>query len=337
MLLSDVKKIELEISSDCNAECPLCARTYAKMPLRGNNNITLQDIKRLFPNRQSIEDKIFKLCGVLGDPILNPECLEICEWFGNHNARKIEISTNGGYNNPEWWCRLATIKNVVVCFSVDGFENTNHIYRVNVKWNTVTRNMKAYSETGGKAQWVYITFSHNEEDFDKAKQMAQELNFDFVKRTSGRNILHSKKHKSNKMIKEVNIVASDKNPHSKDNLKSLQFEKNKDNIEILKDRVKTISCKHFYEPEIYIAADMTLWPCCYIHSELISPRKQVIINSTDIKKHDLTNNTIDQVLQSDYFKTIKQRWYADNENYHQRCLKQCSLNEAYANKKQLVK
>lgn len=336
----DVQKYELEISSDCNAECPLCGRTELKMPLRGNDNLTLEDIKKIFHDTDLVKDKKFKLCGVLGDPIINPECLEICEWLGNNGAKQIEISTNAGYNNSEWWSRLAKVKNMVVCFSVDGYENTNHIYRVNVKWNTVERNMRAYREAGGKGQWVYITFSHNEDDYEKARKLAKEIGLDFVKRTSGRNILHSKKHKSRKMEKEVFVTESKKFSHSPNNLSTLKWQKteetSKQEIDDLKKRAETISCKHFYEPELYIGADMTLWPCCYLYAEYTIPSKRHRVLNVDYGELSLKKYTIDEILTNKFFTTIKERWYADHENYQQRCMKNCSMKEAYANKKVII-
>ena len=143
------------IRDSCNAQCPLCARTEMGMPLKGNSEISLQDIMRIFKTEQSIEGKEFKLCGVLGDPIVHPQCLEICEWLGNKGGNVI-ISTNGGYNTPDWWTKLAKVKNLKVDFSVDGFENTNHIYRVNVKWDILVRNMKAFAQAGGNANLSLI-------------------------------------------------------------------------------------------------------------------------------------------------------------------------------------
>ena len=60
MLASDIKKYELEITANCNAQCPLCARTEMNMPLKGNAEISLQDIMRIFKTEQSIEGKEFK-------------------------------------------------------------------------------------------------------------------------------------------------------------------------------------------------------------------------------------------------------------------------------------
>ena len=81
MIEKNIKKYELEITANCNAECPLCARTEMGLPLRGNKEITLENIKHIFPTRESCDGKEFKLCGVLGDPIINSECLEICEYL----------------------------------------------------------------------------------------------------------------------------------------------------------------------------------------------------------------------------------------------------------------
>ena len=113
MDLSKLEKVELEITSDCNAACPGCARTRpAKEGTLEINHIGLDDLIRLFPpgDYDGVE---FKFCGVLGDPIVHPQCLEICEWLGSKGGNVI-ISTNGGYNTPEWWSKLAKVKNLKV-------------------------------------------------------------------------------------------------------------------------------------------------------------------------------------------------------------------------------
>ena len=61
---------ELEITADCNAEVPLCARTIANKLCVENLQISLQQIKEMFPSQSSIEGKHFALCGVLGDPMI---------------------------------------------------------------------------------------------------------------------------------------------------------------------------------------------------------------------------------------------------------------------------
>jgi len=65
MDISKLKKVELEITSDCNAACPGCARTQNLDILR-INSFTEQDVRRMFPNPDHIRNTKFKLCGVLG-------------------------------------------------------------------------------------------------------------------------------------------------------------------------------------------------------------------------------------------------------------------------------
>ena len=45
-------------------------------------------------------------------------------------------------------------------FSVDGLEETNHLYRQGVKWEHVERNMKAFINAGGRARWDYLIFQN---------------------------------------------------------------------------------------------------------------------------------------------------------------------------------
>ena len=55
-------------------------------------NLTLEQIQTWFPNPNGIK---FKFCGVLGDPIVNPQCMEITKYLVD-NGGEIQYSTNGG-------------------------------------------------------------------------------------------------------------------------------------------------------------------------------------------------------------------------------------------------
>jgi len=100
----NIERVELEISSDCNAACPGCARTQ-NLDILQPKNLTIDQIRTWFPDRLHIENKIFKLCGVLGDPIVNPDCMEITKWLLAHGGR-VHYSTNGGRNSADWWYEL---------------------------------------------------------------------------------------------------------------------------------------------------------------------------------------------------------------------------------------
>jgi len=105
-----------------------------------------------------------------------------------------ELSTNGGYQRADWWARLGKIAKlrpglIHVHFCVDGYKETNHIYRVNTVYKVVDRNMQAFSDNApaNHATWIYIVFDHNEYELPLAENRAKELNFMFATRTGMRN------------------------------------------------------------------------------------------------------------------------------------------------------
>ena len=48
-----------------------------------------------------------------------------------------------------------------VIFSLDGLEDTNHIYRVGVQFKKVMENTQAFINAGASAHWDMLVFKHN--------------------------------------------------------------------------------------------------------------------------------------------------------------------------------
>ena len=64
-------------------------------------------------------------------------------------------------------------------FAIDGLEDTNHIYRVNSKWNSIVNGIKTLRENWqGEMMWRYVIFEHNYHQVLKAEKFAEELGFD---------------------------------------------------------------------------------------------------------------------------------------------------------------
>ena len=89
---------EIELSSLCNAKCSGCMRTM--LDDKGidyyKGNISYDEIVKWFKPQDLSETKI-KLCGVLGDPIVNPELEDILDYLlYQKQVKNIEISTNAG-------------------------------------------------------------------------------------------------------------------------------------------------------------------------------------------------------------------------------------------------
>ena len=78
----NINVIEIELSSLCNAKCSACMRTI--LDKRGKyyykGNLPLDDIMDWFEPLDISNTKI-KMCGVLGDPMINPELYEIIFYF----------------------------------------------------------------------------------------------------------------------------------------------------------------------------------------------------------------------------------------------------------------
>tara|TARA_A100001037_G_scaffold139406_1_gene126359 strand:- start:5336 stop:6544 length:1209 start_codon:yes stop_codon:yes gene_type:complete len=183
-----VTQMHIELSNGCNAGCPFCQRFVYNSPLvRPDlilNEITLTQFEKWFyPDFiKSVQGILF--CGTHGDPLMCKDIIEIIKYIRNNSDATVKIHTNGGLRQEKFWVELAEVLNNrddVVTFSVDGLEDTNHLYRRKVNWKILIRNIKAFISSGGKADWEYLIFKHNENQIEEAKQLANKLGFNRIK------------------------------------------------------------------------------------------------------------------------------------------------------------
>ena len=108
------------------------------------------------------------------------DTLDMYEWLRYNNSKLyLHMTTNGGGRSDDWWRNIAKVfgKHGRVTFSVDGLEDTNHLYRVNVDWKRVENSMDVFTQAGGKGLWVFLIFEHNEHQIEEARQMSVEYGF----------------------------------------------------------------------------------------------------------------------------------------------------------------
>jgi MoaA/NifB/PqqE/SkfB family radical SAM enzyme len=144
--------------------------------------ISLEQFKTWFSPEFLKKIRVLLFCGVHGDPCIAHDTLEITEYIAKNSPNThILFNTNGGMRNPEWWGKLGAVlktnPNNWVTFSIDGLEDTNHIYRRNVKWDKLMANVEAFIAAGGRAHWDFLIFKHNEHQIDQARQLAETLGF----------------------------------------------------------------------------------------------------------------------------------------------------------------
>ena len=192
----DVNQINIEISSLCNSVCAWCPR-YENMSSVINKQlnptyVTLEQFKDWFPADLVAQIDNWAYSGDYGDAGTNPDLIQIFEYTFTHNPEaSVEVNTNGGMKTPKFWKQLGKLfserEQRKVIFSIDGLEDTNHIYRRNVKWNKVIENVSAYLEAGGEAYWDFLIFKHNQHQVECARTYSKILGFErFVAKKTGR-------------------------------------------------------------------------------------------------------------------------------------------------------
>lgn len=183
----EIRTVHLEITDRCNASCPMCARNInggESNPQLPNTELYIEDIKQIFEPRFVAQLDRLYLCGNYGDPIAARDTLEAFEYFRSHNnSINLSMHTNASAKKPDWWQCLARVigDRGHVVFSIDGLEDTNHLYRQNTQWSRIIANAEAFISAGGRARWDYIVFAHNEHQVEIAEQLSRKMGFEQFK------------------------------------------------------------------------------------------------------------------------------------------------------------
>jgi MoaA/NifB/PqqE/SkfB family radical SAM enzyme len=192
-----IDEYQIEVTSYCNAACPQCPRNNNGLGI--NQYMPLCHLDRTIINKQFDKELCGRLrqiffCGSYGDPIMHPEFLDILRDFRSKNPTLwLYIHTNGGVHNVDYWVDIAKILNGYgqIDFGIDGLADTLHLYRKNVKYKKVIENARAFICAGGRAQWNFIVFRHNEHQVQQARDIAASMGFfNFLPRKTGRFFNH---------------------------------------------------------------------------------------------------------------------------------------------------
>ena len=77
-------------------------------PLIKINDWTLEEFKTVMTSEVLQQLHGFYFCGTFGDPIMNNNIIQMCEYAKEINSQiQIHIHTNGGLRKPQWWKDLA--------------------------------------------------------------------------------------------------------------------------------------------------------------------------------------------------------------------------------------
>jgi len=330
----DIKTVHLEVTQRCQAACPMCDRNEnggADNRHITNAELSLEDCKRIFDPEFIAQLETMYMCGNLGDPIVARDTLEIFKYFREHNKDMwLSMNTNAGAKDETWWADLARVinRNGAVIFSVDGLRDTNHLYRQNVVWDNVERNMRAFIDAGGRARWDYIIFGHNEHQVDEAEALAIEWGVEkFQKKKSGRfftaNNAGKDAHQAqNRKGEQTQLIEK---PKAIDNqnlalLKQKEIEKSYGSMSDYYNKCN-IKCKVAAEKNIFITAEGLLMPCCWTAGRMYKwwhadPRVEQIWDFIDRaggkQGIDVINNSLQDVMRNGLLQDIQSSWSKDS-------------------------
>lgn len=321
-----INHINAELSNYCNAACPMCARFDSEQNLikeiTNNRHTTLDDIRDKIGTTVIKNLKFFRSCGNVGDGTMNPECYDIYEFVKKTNPKtKLSLNTNGGARTPEFFREMAKL-GVVITFSIDGLEDTNHLYRRNVKWDKVMSNVKGFIDAGGIARWDYLIFKHNEHQISTAKTMSNQLGFvSFNLKTTTR---WNDFDKDGNWLQREKISVDDydlEKPSDEGNQK-YEIKRDSKQKKVVK---KKVICNSFANKnvEIFLHANGNVSPCCWLGDLKIHESKNIIDDYHSVNIH---HKNLNEILQGKYFQEIWKGIEGKTQKYRlQTCQQVCRV------------
>jgi MoaA/NifB/PqqE/SkfB family radical SAM enzyme len=323
--LDEIKTIQLDHTSRCNLLCPQCARTdNSVMPIK---DLTLDDYKLIF---EPFIDKDISIlhCGNYGDVITSPTFDTTLDWCLKNNFNNIRIVTNGSARNTSWWRELGKKNIQYVVFSIDGLEDTNHLYRVNSNFNKIIENVRAFVEAGGVARWDYLVFDHNQHQVEQAMELAKKIGVSTFNTKNTTRFVTSDGYKNSVLTKKIEVIKDrPNNPILKDYdtlIKSYgSFEEYVRNTDIV--------CKYKRDKMIYVDFETRVWPCCWIGTP-IHLQKETNVQKIDIKKildkfgndfNKLNVHGWNSVLEHEFYQTYLENTWEDSSKRIYTCGRTC--------------
>jgi len=294
----------IEPTSKCTLECSLCDRTwfYETFKKRQLHEINIEHLVNFVGPNADVN-----MCGNNGDPIYHSDFHSLCQRLKNNNC-KLSITTNGSAKTKKWWNGLNELldDNDTVTLSIDGLEDTNHLYRKNAKWKSIMDAIEILKDGKCRMVWKYIVFKHNQHQIKEAKELSISLGFDYFRLEKSDRWLGEKS-----LMPDKEYVDSH-HEHQRAVLVDAKYESNM-SPSCLKNDVPT--------NDLYIDSEGDFYPCCwmgtyrYKYKSVFSPKQ---------KQFNIKDYTLNQILENnnikEFFESTKQFTSA-----HECCKIQCGV------------
>lgn len=312
---TDINSVHLEVTSKCQAKCPMCARRLQGgiiSPFIKLEEITLDQFIKWFPIKFVNQLAYLNMCGNLGDPIVAKDTLQIFQYLRSSNQDiGLSMHTNGSARSHSWW-RLLAQEKVRVTFGIDGLSDTHALYRIGTEYHKILHNAIEFIKAGGEAEWTMLIFKHNEHQVDECRELAASLGFTKFNSKNSSRFKNGQFNVLDEAGRTVNILY----PTSKSASMTSK-------VKVAQEEVlPIINCKAKEQSQIYISATGSVAPCCWLDVEWLPPVSDSRIDYMDkiSDMPNLHNQSLQEIFDSGYFSKISNCW--DSTGLRE-CSKQC--------------
>jgi len=272
---NELTQIQWEPTSYCNANCLVCPRTDKETMLSQPNIVhtqrhsSLDDVQAFINSVSDIRLESLKTVvynGNIGDAMMHPNVDQILIGVDkNRPSISQTLHTNGGGPWAEKFEKIGSYisqqnpdSNIHFVFSIDGLEDTNHLYRRNVQWKHILKNAEVLRKHKVNVRWRMNRFDHNTHQVDQARDLAKSWGWDFSLNdgTWGGDEINSLIHKPKNVelykqkVKNWTIDFSNEDYIIENNFPNDTKQYND-------------VCVWKVHKEIQIVSDMSVWPCCW--------------------------------------------------------------------------
>jgi hypothetical protein len=294
--------IDIELTSFCNIKCKGCFRVISKEAdkILNKSYIDIDVIRKRFQKEMFPNIKIINFCGSVDEPCSHPQFFDIIKHFAEWDCH-INIATNGSLRTVKWWTELASIlpRSHKVVWGIDGSDELSEEYREGSSFKKVQQNYRAFIAAGGRANWQFISFEHNEHQLETARQIAKDEGFiEFKTIISHRKDSGGVKHKK---------VEAQESP--------------------------CISCKYSNQKRIFVNHMGNVIPCCHLNSKMlefaVKPKQkdrfeEILVKQDYMNDINLANVSLDEAMNGKVWTEIQNSWTGDDRIG--KCVSTCKEN-----------
>ena len=265
--------------------------------------------------------------GNLGDFALARDGVEIVKYLTDNNVW-VSINTNGSLRSKHYWQSLGRL-GVEVGFAIDGLADTHHLYRQDTDWHRIIENAQTFIDAGGRALWRFIPFDHNRHQESQCRDMARSMGFaEFENIYDGRDRgpAFNRDGSFSHHIGDLRPTEASEPPPWRDWLQNHITWYDARTVKHEKDTAQlNIRCVHKMKREVYIAADGSVYPCCFLG---FYPKTMTHPGNNELRGLIMANNALEVGLEKAmaWFDSVEATWQKSSisEGRTYQCVVSCN-------------